>query len=68
MDFCEILYRGILVKSVNEIKVWLKSKIRGTVHRGLHISMTTLVAIVSLVTIVITDLPVIKLTMFPWLE
>jgi hypothetical protein len=28
MDFCKILYGGILVKSVNEIQVWLKSKVR----------------------------------------
>jgi len=43
MDFCKILYGGILVKSVNEIQVWLKSKVRGTVHEDLHIFMTKMV-------------------------
>jgi len=44
---------------VNEIQVWLKSKVRGTVHKDLHRFITTLVAIVSVVTIVTTDFPVI---------
>lgn len=68
MDFCKILYGGILVKSVNEIQVWLKSKVRGTVHKDLYTFMTALVAIVSVVTIVSPDFPiiiVIKLTNVP---
>jgi len=68
MDFCKILYGGILVKSGNEIQVWLKSKVRGTVHKELHTFLTTLVAIVPVVTTVTTDFPVIiviKLTYVP---
>lgn len=68
MDFCKILYGGILVKSVNEIQVWLKSKVRGTVHKDLYTFMTTLVAIVSVVTIVTPDfriIIVIRLTNVP---
>ena len=68
MDFCKILYGGIYVKFVNAIQVWLKSKLRGTVHKDLHTFKTTLVAIVSVVIIVTIDFPVIifiKLTNVP---
>jgi hypothetical protein len=58
----------IFVKFMNEIQVWLKSKVMGTVHKDLHTFMTTLVSIVSVVTIVTTDFLVIifiKLTNVP---
>jgi len=53
---------------VKDIQVWVKSKVRGTVHKDLYRFMTTLVAMVSVVTMVTTDIPVIiviKLTNAP---
>lgn len=68
MDFCKILNGRIFVKFLNEIQVWLNSKVIGTLHKDLHTLMTTLVSIVSVVTIVTSDFLVIifiKLTNVP---
>lgn len=50
---------------MNEIQVWLKSKVRGTIRNDLHTFMTTLITTLTTVT---TDFPVIiviKLTNVP---
>lgn len=52
-NFHEVLYSGVLIKSVEHIKIWLKldENKKDTLHKNLRKFMTNLVANASVVTV-----------------